>query len=243
MKRWLIVFLSVVIFRAFSLPVLAYEINRQISGPIAPDRLIEQRAFKAPDRISINKYQLTQYLIKPFSNDYDKLRVIAYWIASHIAYDSYKFDNGKANKKEMKFKYDILKAKAGICSDFALLFAQMADIANVKSVEVVTGYVLENAKGLKKNYSRHEMPVTGHAWNRVTLNGRRFFVDTTYMSANRIGYNHKYKSSLKHKLDVQKRMYTKERFNRNINTFYFDFTPRDEVKHGNLRHIMRKYVH
>lgn len=204
---------------------------------------IEQRAFNAPDRISGNKYQLTQYLIKPFKSDYDKLRVIAYWIASHIAYDNYKYDNGVVNVKEMKVNYDILKAKAGICTDFANLFADMAEIANIRHVEVVHGYVLENVRTIKKYYHQREMPANGHAWNKVTLNGHSFFVDTTYMSNNRIGAGKKYKSSLKHKLELQKRSRTAEKFNKDIDNFYFDFSPREEVKYNQHLHLRNKYVH
>ena len=209
----------------------------------ATESAIEQRAFNAPDRFSTNKYQLTQYLIRPFHNDYDKLRVIAYWVASHIAYDNYKYDNGRFNEKEMRVNYDILRSKAGICTDFAQLFADMAAIANVRGVEVVSGYVLQNAKAVKKWYHANEMPKDGHAWNKVTLyNGRKFFVDTTYMSQNRIGAGKKYKSSLKHKLELQKRMRTKEKINENIDAFYFDFTPREELKRVRQIHVQKKFV-
>lgn len=204
---------------------------------------IEQHAFNTPNRISDNKYQLTQYLIRPFKTDYNKLRVIAYWIASHIAYDNYKYDNGKINPKEMRINYDILKTKAGICTDFANLFAEMAQIANIHNVEVVHGYVLPNVKTLKKFYHRNEVPSNGHAWNKVTLNGRSFFVDTTYMSNNHIGAGKNYKSSLKHKLDLQKRTRNAEKSNKNIEKFYFDFSPRQEVKYNQHLHVMNKYVH
>ncbi|MBQ9035450.1 MAG: transglutaminase domain-containing protein [Alphaproteobacteria bacterium] len=227
--------------------VVTYPANAQDSYNInkinASITAIKHRAFNAPDRISTNKYQLTQYLIKPFKNDYDKLRVIAYWIASHIAYDNYKYDNGKINVKEMKVKYDILQAKAGICTDFAELFAQMADIANIKKVEIVKGYVLKNVRILKKYYRQNEMPHTAHAWNKITLNGRQFFVDTTYMSANRIGAGRKYKSSLKHKLELQKRARTDEKFSQKIDEFYFDFSPREEIKRNQQLHLLNKYVH
>lgn len=223
---------------------IAQTFNHEINTPqlLATTSSIEQRAFNAPDHLANNKYQLTKYLIKPFKNDYDKLRVLAYWIASHIAYDNYKYDNGKINIKEMKVHYDILKSKAGICTDFANLFAEMAKIANISSVEVVYGYVLHNVRTIKKIYWQREMPSTGHAWNKVVLNGRTFFVDTTYMSSNRIGAGRKYKSSLKHKLDLQKRMRTAEKFNRYVEAFYFDFSPRQEVKYNNQLHLMQKYI-
>ena len=241
MRRFLVVFLFIWLNVSLTEAQEVYDVPTYKLS--APEKIIEQRAFNAPDRISTNKYQLTQYLIKPFKTDYDKLRVIAYWIASHIAYDNYKYDNGQINFKEINVRYDILKAKAGICTDFANLFAEMAQIANIHNVEIVHGYVLNNVKTIKKFYHKREMPKNGHAWNKVILNGRPFFVDTTYMSANHIGAGRRYKSSLKHKLDLQKRMRTAEKINNRIDEFYFDFSPRQEIKHNQQLHIMNKYVY
>lgn len=229
----------------FSTPALSQYThkNEQAQHLYATTAAIEQRAFNAPNRISGNKYQLTQYLIRPFKTDYDKLRVIAYWIASHIAYDNYKYHDGRINLKEMKVNYDILKVKAGICTDFANLFTDMAEIANIHHVEVVHGYVLQNVKIIKKYYHQNEVPPNGHAWNKVTINGRSFFVDTTYMGNSHIGTKKNYKSSLRHKLDLQKRSRTTEKSNKNIEKFYFDFSPRQEVKYNQRLHLMNKYVH
>ncbi|MBP5352420.1 MAG: hypothetical protein J6Y91_01475 [Alphaproteobacteria bacterium] len=55
----------------------------QISTGYA-DRL-ENRAFNAPASVSKSKHSLVSYLTQNIEDDHDKLRVIAYWIASHIA--------------------------------------------------------------------------------------------------------------------------------------------------------------
>ncbi len=210
----------------------------------ASEMAIQRHAFNTPNHVTNNLDHLAKYLTRPFKNDYDKLKVIAYWIASHLAYDHYKFDNGKVYEKEIEYKYDILKAKMGICSDFAKLYKEMAEAAGVSAeVEYVTGYVF-SPRRIKSYYMQREVPPLGHAWNEITLGKRKFFVDTTYMCANRVGQsNKKRKSSLAHRQEVKKRNITKEKFSTNINTFYFDFTPQQEYEKTNKIHLLNRYVY
>jgi len=205
---------------------------------------IENHAFNAPDHVATNRYTLTKYLIRPYSNDYDKLKVIAYWIASHIAYDGYKYNSGKTDMKEMNYQYDVLQYRTGICTDFAQLFVDMAKIAGVSGVEYVRGYVLENQNMIKRNYTRRDINKdAGHAWNRVQLDRRTFFVDTTFMARGHIGGDRiRAASSLKHKIDLRKRQYNST-VNTQINVNFFDFTPKQELRKFGTIHLMEKYIH
>lgn len=196
---------------------------------------IMRHAFNTPERISTDIKKLTKYLTKPLNSEYDKLQAIAYWISSHIAYDAYKYD-GKIHQKSLKYKYDILKAKAGICSDFAKLFNDMSMLAGIKNVRIVTGHVVENVKSPQKNFSSKQLGV-GHAWNEAIVNGRRFYIDTTWMAPMTIGKNgKKRKSAYKHRIDIKKRGRQNTQINTNINTFYFDFTPKEEVQQYRRQH-------
>ena len=69
-----------------------------------------------------------------------------------------------------------------------------------------------------------------------------FFIDTTFMSAGRIESNNSRISSLRHHLDLKKRQ-RQYNVNTNIDTFYFDFTPRQELKRYGDVHVQRKYIH
>jgi len=196
---------------------------------------IQRRAFNAPDNVSENIKHLTAYLTKGYDNDYDKLKVIAYWMSSHIVYDGYKYDGG-INKKAFEYKYDILKAKVGICSDFAKLFYEMATLAKVKNVSIVSGYVVKT-KRLKRKYTGRELPAAGHAWNKAVINGRAFYIDTTFMTPTAIGATgKKFKSEFKHKTDIKKRERQNTEVNTKINFFYFDFVPPDELKKYGTHH-------
>ena len=207
----------------------------------ANDATIRARALNAPNNVATSTHKLAKYLTKPYKDDYDKLKVIAYWIASHIAYDEYKFKDGKENHKEMSYQYDILKMRAGICSDFARLFMDMANASGVRGVEAVDGYVLENQHNLKKQYKKRDMPEYGHAWNKVKLDKRSFYVDTTFMANGAISPSRQYASSLRHKLDLKQNA-RQHNVNENIDDFFFDFTPKQEVKQYNMVHVRYKYI-
>lgn len=205
---------------------------------------LANRAFRTPTNVEKNKYSLVHHLTKGLEDDYDKLKVIAYWIASHIAYDDYKYSNEKGlNTKELRLQYDILEKKSGICGDFAQLFADMANIANAGKVSIVHGYVLENVKSVKRKYRRKDVKnLTGHAWNLVKLQDRKFFVDTTWMARSTLRQNTSSRvSSLNHRKDLRKQGRNHEA-NQNINEFYFDFTPKTEVREYKQLHLQNKYI-
>lgn len=207
----------------------------------AANDMLKRRAFNAPENISTNVHSLTKYLIQPCDNDYDKLYVIAYWIASHISYDEYQYRNGKVDKRMNNYQGNILKEKAGVCGDFAQLFADMANIANVRHVEVVEGYVLKKQTLLKKTYRKKDMPAVGHAWNQAEINGRRFYIDTTFMSGNRVSPSSNFTTNLKHKLDLKKNGRQNQVYT-NVTDDYFDFTPKQEIKKKHMLHLQDKFI-
>ena len=207
----------------------------------ALDSAIKNRAFHAPKNISQSKYSLTNYLTRPYHDDYEKLMVIAYWISSHIAYDEYKYKDGVVNYKEINYKYDILKRRAGICGDFAQLFADMANIAGVGHVKVVTGYVLQNQTALKRIYRRRDIAAsTGHAWNEVQIGGRKFYVDTTFMARDTVTPQRRV-TSLNHKFALNKNG-RQNNVNQNVNEFFFDFVPKSEMQKYHMVHLKDKFI-
>lgn len=206
------------------------------------NEIIASYAFGTPVGVSVNRQKLVSYLTRPYKNDYEKLQSIAYWIASHIAYDGYKYNNGKISLKELNYEYDALQYRTGICTDYAKLFADMAKDAGISGVEYVTGYVLENQNRIKRRYTSRDINGIGHAWNRVQLGKRKFFVDTTYMAEGHIGGDKiRAASSFKHKVDLKKRSY-KNTVNMTVCDFFFDFTPEQELRQYNTIHLMDKYI-
>ena len=230
MKKFL---LSALISIIFSFTATAVERNNRIAA----------FAFQTPDKVAGSRRSLALYLTKPYRSDYDKLQAIAYWISSHIAYDGYKYNNGKVSAKELQYEYDVLQYRTGICTDFAELFTEIANEAGIPGVETVRGYVLEKQNKIKRFYNQRDVSKeAGHAWNRVKIGKRAFFVDTTFMARGSIGENGiRPASSFKHKHDVKdrKRM---NYVNTQVNDFFFDFTPKQELYEFRTIHLMEKYI-
>lgn len=206
----------------------------------AVDNAVLEHALSAPDSISQNIRKLTNYLVKPYKKDYDKLKVIAYWMATHIAYDNYRFDNGTSYEETNGYTYDILKVKTGVCRDFALLFKEMATLAGVKNVSYVSGKTYDT-NVLKKKYKKRKNEV-GHAWNEAVIDGRHFYIDTTWMSQLHIGHDEKKKSRkshLKHKRELKQRRRKETPVSKNITDFYFDFSPQEEVRLRQTHHWVK----
>ena len=108
-----------------------------------PSERIKRFATHTPREVENNIHVLTRHLIKPLDDDYDKAKMIAFWIASHINYDEYLYNDGQTSK--LIKRYDgqdpnqLLSSRVGICGDFAKLFTAMCKQAGIFS-GVVHGY-------------------------------------------------------------------------------------------------------
>ena len=201
-----------------------------------PSSRIERYATNTPRKVENDLNVLVRHLIKPLDDDYDKAKMIAFWIASHINYDEYLYNNDAATKLMKKHKIqspeELIRSRSGICSEFAMLFAQMCKIAGV-SAQIVEGYAYPS----KYRLSRRQRINYTHAWNYFYYNGKKVYVDTTFMAKGRIspsGYIRDYT----HK----RALHSVERDNKyksqtnDFDDYYFDFSYRREKTE-------RKYTH
>ncbi len=196
----------------------------QALGQTTLNKNTELYVNSVPLRLETNLSRLVDYLTKPYGNDYEKARAIAYYIASHISYDEYLFHDGKKTRLNVQSKSldEILKQKAGVCADFTKLFVAMCQKAGIKAFPV-SGYVLEKKQRKTKD--------TAHAWSYFWYRNRKVYVDPTFMAGGRTGYN-SYITDLNHQQALRKR----ERANKYnsviypINAYYFDFNYKNEKK-------------
>ena len=63
-----------------------------------PSNRIRRYVNKTPRDKEQTLTSLVSYLIKPLDDDYDKAKAIAFWIAGHINYDEYLYNNGQTTK-------------------------------------------------------------------------------------------------------------------------------------------------
>jgi len=71
----------------------------------------------------------------------------------------------------------------GVCSGYASLFKQMADIAGLEC-QVIMGY----AKGYNYSYDITKLPADNHAWISIKIDDKWYLADPTW-GAGYIDYN------------------------------------------------------
>ena len=145
-------------------------------------RYVNETPRDAENNIS----SLVSFLTKPFDNDYDKAKAIAFWIASRIHYDSYLF-NGEITNLSSSYSRqkpeELINSRVGICRDFALLFMAMCQKAGIHA-PLVFGIAYPTSTFL----SEAEKKKLGHVWNYFWYEGMKIYVDTTFMSKNIINF-------------------------------------------------------
>lgn len=173
---------------------------------------------------------LANYLTKPFDDDYDKAKAIAFWIASRINYDEYLYRNGKTSRLINSYKgqnpNELLKSRVGICGDFAELFMALCKRAGVRA-RLVTGYTYPSDRYLSAKQKRN----SGHAWNYFMYKGKKIYVDTTFMAKGRTGSSGLQNNQNRRRAlnKVRRDNKRKSRIN-DFDEFYFDFDYKKEEK-------------
>jgi len=206
--------------------LLFFSAEAKISGQI------RSYVNKTPRSYEDSLDTLVPYLIKPYTNDYDKAASIATWIASRIVYDQFMYNRGKPTelfekrvnmsdeeKEIADSEEDILISRVGTCQDYAKLFSRMAQAAGLE-VGTVEGYIVRNKKRPEKSMTVNN----AHVWNYFMYNGKKIYVDTTWMAGGKLPYSSRI-SEKKREKQVNKfeKMNKKRSKIYSVNDYYFDF--------------------
>lgn len=135
---------------------------------------MDRQAKKAPSKWHQDLPRLTDYLIEPAENDFEKVRAIYTWIALNISYDHKVIAD--SSKRINKNIVDILRRKKAICMGYAALFKQMCNLADLEAV-VVDGY----SKGTATSVP--DLSAPDHSWNAVKVEGQWYLLDATWGSS------------------------------------------------------------
>jgi len=121
--------------------------------------------------------RLTQLLVKPTNSEIQKVRAIAWWIASNVRYDHQAHERGVAQQNagqapvwvlDLAKPDVVLQSRKATCMGYAELF-----VACCKSINVEAKHLSGNTR-----YSDE-----GHAWNAVRIGGRWQLVDVSSMAS------------------------------------------------------------
>ena len=148
------------------------------------NKLVDSLVLTYPKRFSSSE-KLANKISIDFSNEYDKVRAVYFWITNNITYDfnekgafNYEYSgNAERIKKETKHnkkltKRVISKGKA-VCEGYSVLFNSICKNLNIDS-RIVLGNAKTRVNDIGKRYH------SNHAWNIVIINNEKYLIDTTW---------------------------------------------------------------
>lgn len=180
------------IIRYIFLLIFVFQSNAQIAD-------FSTINFEKADKIALkyknenlsNLPQLSYKLTSELTTDVERFRAIFKWVCDNIANDygmfrqnmrkrqRYRNDSVKFaewNKKFKKKAFDkLLKKNRTVCTGYAYLVKELANLANIKC-EIVNGF----ARTSTINVETLKYP--NHSWNVVKLNGKWYLCDPTWAS-------------------------------------------------------------
>ncbi len=136
-------------------------------------KVIDKHALAASyyEKSSIPK--LAAYLIEPAQNDFEKARAIYRWVCDNIKYDALAYATNTITYQSTLTE-NVLKTGRTVCSGYSSIFG---DLATEAGLEVVSIGGIAKGAGYKLGQKIDE---SNHAWNAVKLDGRWYFIESTW---------------------------------------------------------------
>ena len=154
-------------------------LHEESSGP-EKYPVLDEYARNTPSQAEASIAALASWLVRPASNDLEKMRLIFTWVATHIHYDDNGYNTGNYSDVDAE---TVLRNRVAVCQGYSNLFNELARQAGLESV-VVTGY----AKGISYRPGER-FSETNHAWNAVRINGAWKLLDATWAAGYGKGVN------------------------------------------------------
>ncbi len=156
-----------------TLLLLTHGLNAQksVAKPVNEYAITDKRALQIPDSLTRTTEAIAGYVNSNFTTDKEKVRAIFIWVVTNIQYDvenmyAINFYEQKADKIARA-----LKARKGICGNYAELFNDICLNANLKSY-VIEGYTKQNGFA----------DYIAHAWCAALIDNTWFMFDPTWGS-------------------------------------------------------------
>jgi len=139
--------------------------------PVNEYAAIDEKALLMPDSSAASPGSMAAYINTNFKGDREKARAVFIWIATNIQYDIANMFALNFYETEDEKVAKVLKAKKGICANYAALFNAVCSKAGIRCYEV-EGYT-------KQNGFTDYIP---HAWCIARVDTAWYIFDPTWGS-------------------------------------------------------------
>lgn len=172
--------------------IFVFQVNAQVSdfSTITFEKA-DKIALEYKDEMLTNLPELAYKLTSDLTTDVERFRAIFIWVCSNVANDYGLFSRNKHKRKRFqndslklndwndKFKkiifQKLLKDNKTICTGYAYLIKELANLANIEC-EIVHGFAKTSTEIVEKS------DTPNHSWNSVKLNGKWYLCDPTWAS-------------------------------------------------------------
>ena len=125
---------------------------------------------------------LAEYINEKSGGDFDRVKKAHDWVALNIRYDTQSYFSGRYSSQAFD---DVIRRGSAVCAGYSDVFKHICDALEIECI-TVTGY----ARGASSSLFRFvDVTNSNHAWNIVTINGKKYLVDTTWDSGYLSGRN------------------------------------------------------
>lgn len=133
--------------------------------------LVDAKITAIPAIFTNSTEAIAKYINSNFKTENDKIRGVFYWTASNISYDIENMFAVNTTETPQDRIAKTLKTKKGICSDYATIFSEIANLVGIKSI-VVEGYTKQDGK----------VATMAHAWCASKIDNKWYLFDPTWGS-------------------------------------------------------------
>jgi transglutaminase/protease-like cytokinesis protein 3 len=151
--------------------ILFFVIPQAWASPQHDFQAIDEHARNAPASVTGNIEELAAYLVKPATNDVEKVRSFYVWIAENISYDVQAFLKGVMLQYSPE---EVLQKRKAVCQGYSGLFKALCEAVGIEC-KLIAGYSKGYGYVPKKSFTNSD-----HAWNAVYLNNRWHLLDVTW---------------------------------------------------------------
>jgi hypothetical protein len=143
-----------------------------VSGSARDFSAIDRHALNTPESVEFSVESLAGYLIRPATDDTEKIRALFRWITANIRYD-----NSSTGSPSIRFSNpnDVLKIRSAVCDGYATLFESLGRASGLEVVKI-SGF----AKGYGYTIGDSVLYPPNHSWNAIRLNGEWHLLDATW---------------------------------------------------------------
>lgn len=120
---------------------------------------------------------LSDEICREAETDYDKVKLIAYWVAENIYYN-HVAANSEVNADVISLE-TVLKTRTATCAGYSNMFSALCNMQDIYCVN------LRGGTYVKENTAQYLMTIAmNHEWNAALVDGEWIHVDVTWLSNN-----------------------------------------------------------